>query len=452
MTMPKEEMTWVASQRRWTRMHNGKRYYISAKKLGCPETKEASVAAANRYWIAKQAELDAQPSPLSRPEQIAMAFMGFNSREEWQNWLNQFDEEWMREEAIAMLQQDFFDRYIRKGVTLPKQLEHNTTSDIEQIQQLYVGKPPTPADQQVGTLAKQWLVKIRTKRVPDAAADCERRIRELLKHVDPSADAAELQWASILDSFHTLCCQRIREREADPEQGWSGRWAKDVFADARTFIRWLSDSERISPPRNLAHQFRFDIEREEPNPWTIQEVQTALRLADGPLKLYMLLALNCGYGSKDIADLKPSEVDLQAGIIDRYRSKARKYKGKRKLAFTLWPSTASLLREHAGKGERLLTTENGTPLRGTGRRDYVAKKFERFRDQHMRRAIPGFHHSFYELRKTGATLIGERYGLEYARYFLNQAPKSVAEESYVKLSPEKLAEAVRWLGEQLGQC
>jgi integrase len=168
--------------------------------------------------------------------------------------------------------------------------------------------------------------------------------------------------------------------------------------------------------------------------------------------LYLLLALNCGYGSKDIADLRPEEVDLKAGAIDRYRSKAKKYKSRRKLAFVLWQPTLTLLREYAGKGERLLTTEHGTPLRGNGRRDNIAKKFERFRDRHIRKLLPGFSRSFYTLRSTAATLIGHQFGLEYARYFLNHSPRAggPAETNYVKLSPEKLATAVTWLGQQLG--
>jgi integrase len=166
----------------------------------------------------------------------------------------------------------------------------------------------------------------------------------------------------------------------------------------------------------------------------------------------MLLALNCGYGAKDISDLRPEEVDLKAGIIDRYRSKTKKHKSRRKLAFVLWPPTLALLHEYAGQGERLLTTKNRTPLRGVGRRDAIASNFEQFRDRHIRKVLPGFDHTFYDLRKTSATLIGQQFGLEYARYFLNQSPRAggVAETNYVKLSLEKLTEAVAWLGEQLG--
>jgi integrase len=328
---------------------------------------------------------------------------------------------------------------------------------METAQLVYQGQPAAPAEQSIGHLKEEWLKKKASEVVPDRLANYGRYMNEFTKHVSPVADVKSITWADTLDSFATVCRERIREREQDAGKGWSGRWAKDVFSAAKEFVRWLSDTERITPPRNIAHQFRFDVVPDEPDPWTVEEVKTALDLARredlGPLHLYMLLALNCGYGSKDIADLRPDEVDLKAGIIDRYRSKAKKYKSRRKLAFALWPTTAALLREHARDGERVLTTENGTPLRGTGRRDYLAKKFERFRDKHIRPALPGFNHSFYGLRKTASTLIGRQFGLEYARYFLNQSRRAggVAEESYVQLSPERLAEAVLWLGQQLDQ-
>ena len=60
---------------------------------------------------------------------------------------------------------------------------------------------------------------------------------------------------------------------------------------------------------------------------------------------------------------------------------------------------------------------NGTPLRGTVRLDYVANKL----------------------------------GEEYASYFLGHSPRARGVVSrYNKLSPDQLAKAVAWLGEQLG--
>jgi hypothetical protein len=63
-TMPRlVSMTWIKSQRRWTKMYRGQRVYVSPKELGCLPTQEASVQAANAWWARKQAELDAAHRP-----------------------------------------------------------------------------------------------------------------------------------------------------------------------------------------------------------------------------------------------------------------------------------------------------------------------------------------------------------------------------------------------------
>ena len=51
-------MTWVRSQKRWTKMYRGVRYYVSPKQLGTPETRAGSMDAANEWWRRKQEEID----------------------------------------------------------------------------------------------------------------------------------------------------------------------------------------------------------------------------------------------------------------------------------------------------------------------------------------------------------------------------------------------------------
>ncbi|WP_165252157.1 hypothetical protein [Paludisphaera soli] len=54
-------MTGQASTRRWFKKHGGKMNTVSCKRLGTPETKEASGAAANAWWAAKLKEVEAAP-------------------------------------------------------------------------------------------------------------------------------------------------------------------------------------------------------------------------------------------------------------------------------------------------------------------------------------------------------------------------------------------------------
>lgn len=58
--MPSPElMTWIPERRQWTKRYMGRRYYVSCRQLAIkPETKKASLQAANQWWRDKQAELD----------------------------------------------------------------------------------------------------------------------------------------------------------------------------------------------------------------------------------------------------------------------------------------------------------------------------------------------------------------------------------------------------------
>jgi integrase len=494
------ELTWVKKRALWRKVYHGRTYIVSCKQLAeecgpVPENKEGSYPFAKRWWAAKKEALDGanrrMPRPLLPMEDLAAAVLGKRGPLDEQDVgtlltldtvvkassikdlevIVQIDKDgniaaiWPsdlgrlrgpEDKLIASVYEtgNHVVKQLLNGQPMPDHMAKALPSArLQQVHNSVAGlrgEATAPADQTVEHFKDEWLRKKKAEVVPDRYANCERWIAEFVKHVGAAADVKSIN-AGTLDSFYTYCREQIKAREADDEKGWSAAWAQDVFRAAKSFVRWLSDTEKIDPPRNLSHPFRFDVVPEEPDPWTVEEVKTVLGLAKGPLRLYLLLALNCGYGSKDIADLRPDEVNLKAGVIDRYRSKAKKYKSRRKLAFALWPPTLSLLRQYAGQGERLLTTETGTPLRSDGRRDNIATKFVRFRERHIRKVLPGFSRTFYSLRKTSATLIGQQFGLEYARYFLNQSPRAggVAEMHYVKLSPEKLAEAVRWLGQQL---
>jgi hypothetical protein len=61
--MVKPLMSWVSSQKRWTKWYKGVTYSVSCKQLTTPPTKEGSVKAANDWWTAKQDELDKPPKP-----------------------------------------------------------------------------------------------------------------------------------------------------------------------------------------------------------------------------------------------------------------------------------------------------------------------------------------------------------------------------------------------------
>jgi hypothetical protein len=74
-------MTWVCAGRRWIKKHRGKMYAVSCRQLGCPETKEASAAAANAWWEAKEEEI--ATAPPTELEVRANAFKLWTMVQDW---------------------------------------------------------------------------------------------------------------------------------------------------------------------------------------------------------------------------------------------------------------------------------------------------------------------------------------------------------------------------------
>ena len=65
-------MTYVPSQKRWTKHYRGTTYSVSCRQLGTAPSKEASWLAANNWWETKQAEVDAKDSAeRETPEALA---------------------------------------------------------------------------------------------------------------------------------------------------------------------------------------------------------------------------------------------------------------------------------------------------------------------------------------------------------------------------------------------
>src|SRR5688572_3586899 len=92
-------MTWVASQKRWTKAYKGTRYYVSAKELGCPPTMVESLLAANAWWERKRAEVDGgrQPDPVQ--EAVRQMFAGKTLRD----LTAAMAQGWDAEEALKLL-------------------------------------------------------------------------------------------------------------------------------------------------------------------------------------------------------------------------------------------------------------------------------------------------------------------------------------------------------------
>lgn len=116
-------MTWIRSQKRWTKMYRGVRYYVSPKQLNTPETRAGSMAAANDWWRRKQEEIDeAAPSQQARADLEAIKDQIDDSiYKKLVRWIDRNEPEYLQR---AMEKIDFLTEFHRRTwgqVDLPEE-------------------------------------------------------------------------------------------------------------------------------------------------------------------------------------------------------------------------------------------------------------------------------------------------------------------------------------------
>lgn len=480
-----EYMTWVPARRRWTRMHRGKRFWVSCKALGVPETKEESVHAANAWWIAKQAELDAAGKPVPRQplplEDVAGAERGSadglaNLKRLLLDALAKDDsparptergddeiemdapdvERERRSEVMGLLERLFFG----DAATLPPAVsEHLPPARVNQIQdgvRAIRGEVAARSERSVRALADAWIsLQVSMVDAGQVTAARVNNVRMALAHFaawlggDSPAEGID---AAKLQGFYQHCLAQVSARRKDGNAGWSLPFAKEVFAVARTWLRWLTEQGTIDPPRNLAARFRFGSTVKKIPTWTIPEVQRVIGEAPGKLKLALLLMCNCGMTQQDVSDLRDEEVDWQRGTITRKRSKTAHVADVPTVTYCLWPLTWKLLQQYRSGSELVLLTESGLPYVRSEMIDGKLRKADGFTSNyaHLKRRLK-FSKPMKWLRKTASTLLDtyEPSG-RLSTLFLGHAPSTMKDRHYAAPPQALFDEAVHWLGVQLG--
>lgn len=205
-------------------------------------------------------------------------------------------------------------------------------------------------------------------------------------------------------------------------------------------------------PRNLKEFVRVSLPKPKPQTYTADELQALYAKANPKFRLYILLAINCGYQQIDIATLERGMVDWDKGTITRGRHKTGVPQHSK-----LWAITLNALKEHSEeKGDLLLRSIDGNPLvwhklrddGGVWTSDCIQRTFNRLRKQ------CGLTKSFTDIRNTGASRIKNQYKPEvrgtksnrelFDLYLAHSPHKMVA--SYDEGDWSELFTATDWLG------
>lgn len=214
----------------------------------------------------------------------------------------------------------------------------------------------------------------------------------------------------------------------------------DYIRAMRQFVDWLDATDvtgweaprrweklfSVGRPQLSAGHARNGAAGDEIRTFTVDELETLYAAASDACRLYMLLALNCGWTQADIANLGPEHLDLKASppYAHRGRGKTGTY-----ARWHLWPETVTALkaatkRTRRKKGQPLLTTRRGTPLlrqNGGARTDMIALAWRRLRVS-VGMTGPGM--SLKHLRKTASQLVRDAAGKELSDVFLSHSDRT----------------------------
>jgi integrase len=279
------------------------------------------------------------------------------------------------------------------------------------------------------------------------ASNIKRDIEAFRDQVGGSRGIETIGEASLRAYYH-----HVQQQIVDGKFGTSA--GRDRATCADQFVRWLWREGIIeSLPRNLgAHE--VSVASREVQVFEKPEIKNLWSFADERMKLFILLALNCGMTQKDISDLKPEEVNWHSGQIKRKRSKTKGKASTPTVTYTLWPETFRLLKKFRSTSKTyVLLNQNGTQFKSEkfnasgnqNKIDLIGKKFLELKKEC---GIEG--RSFINLKKTSRSLLEDNkefYAI--AELFVGRSPRTVSEKHYAKPAVGWLAEATDWLREEL---
>ena len=450
-------MTWEGTPNfRWVKMYRGKRYRVTCDELGAAaRTKEASVRLANDWWRQRVAEV-AGPAP-TRCVLDEVAKIPFERLKE------------MRDRGIAaevIMRAGPLDSATREDV---EEMIGIGGIDCEDRRAELLSRVVGPAfdaavarDRTIRFNLDEFLHTRREQaRAKSRSADGADNIRVHLEHwarfvgAEQDIDAITAdRWDRWFDHCQAQIAARVKDGD---KKGWSTDYAAAVFGTAKSWVKWLFETERlVTLPRTFgSRRHRFERPHEEPPYFRQSEFAALLRAASGQHRLHLLLMVNCGMTQADISDLAKAQIDLDRGYISRRRSKTRRKSKTPRVRYRLWPETRALLRTHLSGHETLaLVTKSG---RGWVRKSIVAVRLKKadniatlFQRLRKKAGLTGADKSLKVFRKTAATRLkrNPKYA-ELRHFFLGHSPRTIADKHYAAESQQRLTRATNWLRRSL---
>ncbi|MBI1348021.1 hypothetical protein GC163_17245 [bacterium] len=471
-------MSWDERYSRWFKrtpkkyleVHPEKQLTVSCRQLNAPLTKAGSYLKANEWLRSKLSELDSLLTGMKDREQFAQYRLELEDRDIILQMAAYLTQKGKIEEANQKRQlANLISESISKGIR-PDYSEHEMwglrvwgdsdeewlvgqQSDISTWMDRLEREAPIPTEKRVEYWIEHFLDTIRPTTKPQSFTNIERPLRTFQKWFGAETDIKAIKEETVSEHYKYL------RKHLDSES-----YIRDFFRVFQRWVTYLHQQRQIELPFNLrSPEFKFSVSY-APDAPDKEEVLSLLKdLNNKELRLYALLALNCGMNNTDIGNLhntslpwktaqrKVMDRALDYGHVDWNARRLVRQRGKTKdkgkiptVCYKLWNETFDLLTEFRSDDPRfcLIDQKTGAPLYfyNEKRKDNIG---EAWRDAKLPIKLK-------ELRSGAASLLDHNDEFaRYAQHFLGQAPTSVAGKHYVTPSQDRFDACMDWLGEQL---
>jgi integrase len=415
-------------------MYKGKSFVVFCSELALDRqdwTKDDSMEAANQWWRKKEGELrKTHPhEPIAAP---------LRKRIEYAQTHGLTDEIAANESLLA-------------EVLTVSEIPDGLRFRIHEHDDVWADRfsRPTPATKKVPTLAKaldDWLALIRVNAKPSSVvmvAGYVKLFQSLTLNEQPVLTGRML--TSVIDETKVEDVHRSLDAmdTANPTK-------RKQFIHFKSFVKYCYTRRYCERPLNLDdRRLTWKVDKTQKPELDVKAVLEFLNTLPDRLKLYALLAFNCGANNIDIASLKRDQFDLKVGTLIRKRVKTESWESVPLVKYKLWKPTVALLKQQmATSGELALLDRAGQPL-------YIASKeghgtvYDKikstWRDTLGRSSERPY--TLKDFRTFGSMLLQNSPYRSYRDPWLGHATEKVSEEHYS--GTEDVCQACEWMEREI---
>jgi integrase len=482
-------MGFESGPKRWRKMYKGERYEVYCSGLNLPEdqwTELGSYQAANDWWTARRAEIDS--APVARRPDVADVIATLKKKQRvlagGGEDTSDYDDAIRDGKAAAKPLLDptltfgSVEDEIEAVCNAPQPegdgvnlLDPRTSARVEFLSALgvdlsgldvvalelalgsasyweerFARVKKVPEDRRLGTLLDGWLLLKRKKSKPTTLVRLQghKKAFERLTHdkavvLDADMPVDVLTEQKVEEVFYAIDAED--RDEATKDKKW---------LTFKNFVRYVVSKRLVPLPLNMdTEDLTFEVTTKEKEKPVMADVRDFLGSLPDRLRLYALLAANCGMNNCDIGKLTENQIDFTARTLTRKRVKTGKHKKVPTVTYWLWDETLQLLSQEMTENACFaLLDANGKPLYIDSKDGPEASLYDKikssWRDHFGRDGSKKY--TLKDFRFIPADLIKDSQYRLYRDAWLGHSPKSVAEKSYS--SSEDCTEVCKWLHTQ----